>query len=64
MGSKNSAVSSPCVGLCELNDDSICTGCYRAIEEITGWGMLDNTEKSDIIERVQKRKETLAKKPK
>jgi len=51
------AVQSPCINICDLDDDSICLGCYRAIEEIAGWGMLDNSEKLEIIEKSEKRRE-------
>ena len=25
---------SPCIGLCTLNKDKVCIGCFRTIEEI------------------------------
>ncbi|WP_299872934.1 DUF1289 domain-containing protein [uncultured Cocleimonas sp.] len=50
-------VASPCIDICDLDDDSICLGCYRAIEEIAGWGMLDNAEKLEVIELANKRRE-------
>ena len=50
-------VASPCINICDLDDDSICVGCYRAIEEIAGWGMLDNAEKLDVLELAKKRRE-------
>ena len=53
----NTAVQSPCIHICELDVDSICLGCYRAIEEIATWGMLDNTEKLEIVELSNKRRE-------
>ena len=51
------AIQSPCINICDLDDDSICLGCYRAIEEIAAWGMLDNAEKLEIIELSKKRRE-------
>lgn len=56
-GAENNAVASPCIDICDLDDDGICIGCYRAIEEIAGWSMLDNTEKLEIIELSNKRRE-------
>ncbi len=56
-GAENSDVPSPCIDICELDDDGICVGCYRYIEEIAGWGMLDNAEKLVIVELANKRKE-------
>ena len=52
-----STVPSPCIDICELDDDSICLGCYRSIEEIAAWGMLDNAEKLELIELANKRRE-------
>ena len=52
----DSVVPSPCIDICELDEGSICLGCYRAIEEIAGWGMLDNAEKLEIIELSNKRR--------
>ena len=54
-------MASPCIDICELDDDNICVGCYRSIEEIVDWGMLDNAEKSVIIELANKRKKLLNK---
>ena len=56
-GAENSVVPSPCIDICELDEVSICLGCYRAIEEIAGWGMLDNAEKLEILELSNKRRE-------
>ncbi|GAA0405106.1 hypothetical protein GCM10009133_12180 [Cocleimonas flava] len=56
-GAFQTAVQSPCINICDLDDDSICVGCYRAIEEIAGWGMLDNVEKRDVLELAKKRRE-------
>lgn len=36
----------PCIGVCTLNEDNICIGCNRTIEEITKAG-LDNG-RSDV----------------
>ena len=30
-------VESPCVRNCCLDDDDICMGCFRSVDEITGW---------------------------
>lgn len=31
------ATRSPCVRMCTLDDDDICIGCGRSLEEIKGW---------------------------
>ena len=51
------SVPSPCVRLCTLGDDDICVGCFRSIEEITQWTKLDNTQKLEVIERCNSRRQ-------
>jgi predicted Fe-S protein YdhL (DUF1289 family) len=31
------AVESPCIDLCTLDDNDICVGCFRSIDEICAW---------------------------
>ena len=57
----SSPVASPCIDICDLDDNNICVGCYRSIDEIVAWGSLDNTEKAVIIKLVNMRKKTLNK---
>lgn len=42
-------VASPCVSVCALNDDDICTGCQRSIDEIRRWGRMDNPERRQVL---------------
>ncbi|WP_148709664.1 DUF1289 domain-containing protein, partial [Pseudomonas syringae group genomosp. 3] len=30
-------VRSPCVSICALDEQDICTGCQRTVSEITQW---------------------------
>ncbi|BBP85184.1 MULTISPECIES: DUF1289 domain-containing protein [unclassified Pseudomonas] len=48
-------VASPCVHVCALDDDDICTGCQRSVEEITRWGRMDNTERREVLVRCMER---------
>lgn len=52
---KEEVVLSPCVGVCALDDDDICIGCWRSGEEISRWGYLDNTGKRAILKKVEER---------
>ena len=47
--------TSPCVRNCCLDENDICLGCGRALEEITGWNAASETEKQNIRERSQQR---------
>jgi len=48
-------VISPCVSICVLDRDDICTGCHRSGEEIREWVLLDNTERRAVIKRAHAR---------
>lgn len=52
---KEEVVLSPCVGVCALDDDDICIGCWRSGEEITRWGYLDAAGKRAILQNVEER---------
>ncbi|VVP75679.1 hypothetical protein PS910_01464 [Pseudomonas fluorescens] len=42
-------VASPCVSICALDEQDICTGCQRTVAEITRWGRMDNLERRDVL---------------
>ncbi len=48
---------SPCVRNCCLNKDDICLGCFRSIDEITGWNHASNSERLKILENTRQRKQ-------
>lgn len=48
-GVKEKPVSSPCVSVCALDDEDVCTGCYRTLEEIGDWSEMDNSRKREVI---------------
>ena len=48
-------VRSPCISICQLNDDDICIGCFRNAMEITYWGSYDNATKMDVLMSVKQR---------
>ncbi len=43
-------VESPCVRKCTLDDDDVCVGCFRSIDEICAWGGASNTGRLEILE--------------
>jgi len=49
-------MDSPCVACCKLNNDKICTGCYRHIEEIVDWNKRPDAEQMLILERCAARR--------
>jgi len=49
-------IKSPCIRNCCLNEQDICLGCFRSLEEIKSWTLVDNTEKLLILANAQLRK--------
>ena len=51
--------ASPCVRECCLDDRTdTCIGCFRTLDEITGWHAADAAERERILNRCAKRRET------
>jgi len=50
---------SPCIGLCRLDDDDVCSGCYRHTSEICNWGLLVPEEQRKILARVAERRHNI-----
>ena len=46
---------SPCIGECELKDNT-CIGCGRTIDEITQWLDMTNEQRLEIYERCKRDK--------
>jgi len=51
------SVESPCVRDCCLDDDLICVGCFRSIEEIKAWGLADETQRRMILHNAGMRRD-------
>ena len=46
---------SPCVGNCCLDDDLICLGCFRSLDEIKEWGMMDIHRRRVVLHNATRR---------
>ncbi|WP_440874538.1 DUF1289 domain-containing protein [Thalassotalea sp. PLHSN55] len=53
---ENTQVESPCIRKCCLNEQDICLGCFRHIDEITGWSKTSTQEKHAILASCKRRK--------
>jgi uncharacterized protein len=42
-------VSSPCIGVCSLDEQDLCTGCQRTGAEITRWGRMSDDERRAVL---------------
>lgn len=51
------SVESPCIRNCCLDDNDICLGCFRHLDEITTWQQLDNSGKTAVLAQCQQRKD-------
>ncbi|MDR6852088.1 putative Fe-S protein YdhL (DUF1289 family) [Sphingomonas sp. BE123] len=49
------AVASPCVGICRIGADDVCTGCSRTLDEIVEWSMASDERRRAILERIAER---------
>jgi predicted Fe-S protein YdhL (DUF1289 family) len=52
------SVSSPCVGKCCLDNEDVCVGCKRHLDEISGWYSASKEEKRNILARCVERGNT------
>ena len=48
---------SPCVRNCCLDDSLVCLGCFRSLEEIKEWGLVDNHRRHIILLNASQRSE-------
>lgn len=52
-------VASPCVRNCCLNEQDVCLGCFRHIDEIMAWRKLDSLAKNAVLSQCQQRQKQL-----
>jgi predicted Fe-S protein YdhL (DUF1289 family) len=48
--------TSPCVGVCRLDDDGFCEGCLRTVDEIGAWAGLDEGTRRAIMADLELRR--------
>ena len=56
MSDIDSSARSPCVRNCCLDDDLTCLGCFRSLDEIKEWGVVDDDRRSRILKNAEQRK--------
>lgn len=52
-------IASPCIRNCCLDQEDICLGCARSINEILQWGNANTELRLQILQQVEKRKKQL-----
>lgn len=49
-------VPSPCIGICKMDaEHGWCSGCFRNIEELTGWSSASNESKRVVWRQIKER---------
>lgn len=56
MNKTKDKVESPCIRNCCLNEDDVCLGCFRHVDEIIEWGSADNGRRECILGNAKKRR--------
>jgi predicted Fe-S protein YdhL (DUF1289 family) len=52
-------LASPCVSICEMSaSNGVCIGCFRTLDEIAAWSVLDAAAKRAIIEALPARRDS------
>jgi len=52
----SNAVPSPCVSLCRLDEERVCVGCFRHVDDIREWRSADDQRRRDIRVQAEQRK--------
>jgi predicted Fe-S protein YdhL (DUF1289 family) len=50
------AVPSPCTSVCRLDEQKVCLGCFRHVEDIREWRSADDERRRVICAQAQQRK--------
>ncbi len=48
-------VRSPCINVCALDENDLCTGCQRSITEIREWKHASNERRQNILRQTEQR---------
>jgi uncharacterized protein len=56
---KATYIPTPCIGVCRLNDDDICVGCLRSLDEIGFWPDADLDERIAILDNMSERSKSV-----
>jgi predicted Fe-S protein YdhL (DUF1289 family) len=49
-GDGSAQVASPCISVCVMDAaGELCTGCFRTLDEIAAWSVLDTSAKRAVL---------------
>ena len=46
---------SPCIKLCVIDENKMCIGCFRTLEEIGGWSTYTDEQKHEVNKQLKGR---------
>ncbi len=46
---------SPCRKVCRLDEDGMCVGCFRMLDEIANWQIMNSQERGDVVRKAHLR---------
>lgn len=52
------AVLTPCIGVCTMNAQGLCDGCFRTLEEIATWSQMDDAHRARLMDEILPTRET------
>ncbi len=58
MSNELNPINSPCIRNCCLNEQDVCLGCFRSLEEIQLWSRIDHKQRLKVLLNAEKRKQT------
>ena len=50
-------VMSPCIGICNIEDDGLCVGCHRTGTEIAHWSTMNDDARLRMMDEVLPQRE-------
>ena len=46
---------SPCILICTLDEDKVCLGCGRTLQQISRWALMSKDEQGAVVEQLSLR---------
>lgn len=61
MATNEEEIPSPCNDQCDMNENDICTGCFRSFIEVVKWPKVDNATRALYLKNVEERRNNYSK---
>jgi predicted Fe-S protein YdhL (DUF1289 family) len=52
----DTTVPSPCLSVCRFDGEPFCRGCYRNVDEIREWMIMNREQKLEVLENISLRR--------